>query len=185
LGLAIARHIVEIHGGTISAFSGGEGNGATFTVCLPLIDSVLRSPHADNEQPVEPESTSLSGLHILLVDDDADTLELISAALTGKNARVTAVSSAVAALEAIKLSHPDVLVSDIAMPGEDGYELIQKVRALDFASRAIPAVAITAYAKEEDRTRAFSSGFQGYLAKPVEPAELIKAVANAAGRNQG
>jgi PAS domain S-box-containing protein len=185
LGLAIARHIVEIHGGSISAFSSGEGKGATFTVCLPLIDSVSRSSQSDSAKATEPDATSLSGLHILLVDDDADTLELISAALTRNNARVTAVSSAVAALEAIKLSQPDVLVSDIAMPGEDGYELIQKVRALDLASKAIPAVAITAYAKEEDRTRAFSSGFQGYLAKPVELAELIQAVADAAGRNQG
>jgi CheY-like chemotaxis protein len=185
LGLAIARHIVEIHGGTISAFSSGEGKGATFTVSLPVIDSVSRSQEVGAAKAREADPLSLTGLHVLLVDDDADTLELISAALTRKNARVTAVSSAGAALEAIKLSQPDVLVSDIAMPGEDGYELIQKVRALDFGPRRIPAVAITAYAKEEDRTRAYSSGFQGYLAKPVELSELIQAVAQAAGRNVG
>jgi PAS domain S-box-containing protein len=188
LGLAIARHIVEIHGGTIAAFSNGESNGATFTVSLPVAESVSRVPQAaatenESDASLVADPMSLSGLHVLLVDDDEDTLELISAALTGKQARVTAVSSAGAALEVIKLSQPDVLVSDIAMPGEDGYELIQKVRALDFASKAIPAVAMTAYAKEEDRTRAFSSGFQGYLAKPVELTELIQAVAEAAGRN--
>jgi CheY-like chemotaxis protein len=121
---------------------------------------------------------------VLLVDDDEDTLEVITAALIGSKARVTAVSSAGAALDAIRVSPPDVLVSDIAMPNEDGYELIQKIKALGFdASKTIPAVAITAYAKEEDRHRAFSSGFQGYLSKPVEPAELILAVAQAVGRN--
>jgi PAS domain S-box-containing protein len=186
LGLAIARHIVEIHGGTIAATSPGEGQGATFTVALPLLESVTgkRSERVADTLSCGKDQTSLAGLHVLLVDDDQDTLELITAALIGRDARVTAVSSAVAALDAIKLCRPDVLVSDIAMPGEDGYELIQKVRALDFsAARTIPAVAITAYAKEEDRNRAFSSGFQGYLAKPVEPAELILAVAQAAGRN--
>jgi PAS domain S-box-containing protein len=189
LGLAIARHIVEIHGGTIRAYSKGDGHGATLTVALPIIDSVskARTESATREEPAAPLYTvhpSLTGLHVLLVDDDRDTLELITAALTGREARVTAVSSAHAALEAIKLFTPDVLVSDIAMPGEDGYELIQKLRSIDSA-RTIPAVAITAYAKEEDRTRAFSSGFQGYLAKPVELAELIQAVADAAGRHSG
>ncbi|HLE63583.1 MAG TPA: CHASE domain-containing protein [Pyrinomonadaceae bacterium] len=186
LGLAIARHIVEIHGGTIAATSHGEGQGATFTVALPLLDSVTgkRSERLADALPCVNNQASLAGLHVLLVDDDRDTLELITAALIGRDARVTAVSSAIAALDAIKVCRPDVLVSDIAMPGEDGYELIQKVRALDYSSaRTIPAVAITAYAKEEDRNRAFSSGFQGYLAKPVELAELIHAVAQAAGRN--
>jgi PAS domain S-box-containing protein len=186
LGLAIARHIVEIHGGTITAISQGEGQGATFKVALPLLGSVTRkrSETLTDNFPRPEDQASLAGLHVLLVDDDQDTLELITAALIGRDARVTAVSSAVAALDAIKVCRPDVLVSDIAMPGEDGYELIQKVRDLDFsAARTIPAVAITAYAKEEDRNRAYSSGFQGYLAKPVEPAELILAVAQAAGRN--
>jgi PAS domain S-box-containing protein len=187
LGLAIARHIVEIHGGTISASSPGEGQGATFTVALPLLVSMARKrsqPSVAQVPEYAEDHTSLAGLHVLLVDDDQDTLELITAALIGRNAKVTAVSSAGAALAAIKLNRPDVLVSDIAMPGEDGYQLIQKVRALDFAPSAkIPAVAITAYAKEEDRSRAFSSGYQGYLAKPVEPAELILAVAQVVGRN--
>jgi len=184
LGLAIARHIVEIHGGSISAKSEGEGRGAKFTVELPLLDAMnrARSPHdLDAAASALRDGTSLSGLHILLVDDDDDALELMSAALKGKNARVTAVSSANEALEALKVLQPDVLVSDIAMPEQDGYELIRKIRALDFsAANQIPAVAITAYAKEEDRERAFASGFQCFLAKPIELAELINAVAQAA-----
>ncbi len=189
LGLAIARHIVEIHGGSITAASQGDGQGATFTVSLPLLDSVTKTRGSSNSgiadsQAITEDRTSLSGLHVLLVDDDEDTLELMSAALTTRNAKVTAVSSAGEALEALKVCRPDVLISDIAMPGADGYELIQKIRALDLAANGnIPAVAISAYAKEEDRARAFSSGFQGYLAKPVELAELIQAVAQAAGRD--
>jgi CheY-like chemotaxis protein len=158
--------------------------GATFTVSLPL----MPRPGEKRTPPVEdlktPESVApLKGLHVLLVDDDQDTLELLSAALTQRKARVTAVSSANEALEAIKLSTPDVLVSDIAMPGEDGYELIRKVRAMSGGHSLIPAVAITAYAKEEDRVRALSSGFQCYLSKPVEPSDLVSAVANAARNN--
>jgi CheY-like chemotaxis protein len=180
---------VEIHGGTISATSQGEGQGASFTVALPLLVEASKEqvrPVVTKLEPNVEESTTttLAGLHVLLVDDDEDTLEVITAALIGSKARVTAVSSAGAALDAIRVSPPDVLVSDIAMPNEDGYELIQKIKALGFdASKTIPAVAITAYAKEEDRHRAFSSGFQGYLSKPVEPAELILAVAQAVGRN--
>jgi CheY-like chemotaxis protein len=120
----------------------------------------------------------LSGLHVLIVDDDRDTLELLSAALTQRRARVTTASSAAEALRALKFFRPDVLISDIAMPGEDGYQLIQKVIALDMAPR-IPAIAITAYAKQEDKERALAAGFQRYLAKPVELGELISAVAEA------
>jgi CheY-like chemotaxis protein len=120
---------------------------------------------------------------VLVVDDDLDTLELIATALTSRQANVTAVSSTVDALIAIKANRPDVLVSDIAMPGEDGYALIQKVRSLDHdEEQMIPAVAITAYAKDEDRERALSSGFQVYLPKPVELTELVSVVARAARR---
>ena len=126
----------------------------------------------------------LSGLNVLLVDDDDDTLTLMATALKRRQANVTAVSSAGEAIQAITRKRPDVLVSDIAMPDEDGYGLIRKIRSLENgAPDNIPAVAITAYAKEEDRERALSAGFQIYLAKPVELTELISVVARAARRD--
>ena len=189
LGLAIARHLIEIHGGAIEARSSGAGAGATFTVRLPLVGSVADSGNAarvaidteaENQERLRSQQI-LSGLHVLIVDDDEDTLELLSAALTQRSAQVTAVSSAAAAIESIKTLRPDVLISDIAMPGEDGYELIKKVLALD-GEPAIPAIAITAYAKEEDKQRALAAGYQRYLSKPVELREFIAAVAAAAGQ---
>jgi len=187
LGLAIARHLIEIHGGSIEARSLGEGQGATLTVRLPLVSSVAESPGTSIQARIAAEEESrerlksrqlLSGLHVLIVDDDRDTLELLSAALTQRSARVTTASSAAEAIRALKFFRPDVLISDIAMPGEDGYELIQKVIALDLVP-GIPAIAITAYAKQEDRERALAAGFQRYLAKPVELGELISAVSEA------
>ena len=180
LGLAIARHLVEIHGGTISAESAGEGQGATFTIRLPLFEATAGVQAVS--QPVL-MTQSLSGVNVLLVDDDSDTLTLMATALTRRQANVTAVSSAGEAIRVITQRRPDVLISDIAMPGEDGYGLIKKVRSLENGEvDNIPAVAITAYAKEEDRKRALSSGFQIYLAKPVEVTELISVVARAARR---
>ena len=185
LGLAIARHLVEIHGGAIEARSGGEGKGATFTVRLPSVGSVNAST-LPSVVELEPESNVhlspqgiLSGFHVLVVDDDEDTLELLSAALRSRSAQVTSVSSAAQAIDAIKTFRPDVLVSDIAMPGEDGYELIQRIIALGVEPR-IPAIAITAYAKEEDKESALSAGYQRYLSKPIELGEFISAVAEAA-----
>jgi CheY-like chemotaxis protein len=188
LGLAIARHLVEIHGGTIRAESPGNGGGATFTLKLPLVDCGDKASVLVTTEVVIPQSSYqpqelLSGLSVLVVDDDVDTLELIATALKSRQANVTAVSSAVDALTAIKANRPDVLISDIAMPDEDGYALIEKVRLLDHGEdQAIPAVAITAYAKEEDRERALSSGFQIYLPKPVELTELVSVIARAARR---
>ena len=188
LGLAIARHLVEIHGGTIRAESPGKGKGATFTLKLPLVDCGDKASLLGTTEIVIPESTYqprqlLSGLRVLVVDDDVDTLELMATALKSRQATVTAVSSAVDALIAIKANRPDVLISDIAMPDEDGYALIEKVRSLDHGEeQTIPAVAITAYAKDEDRERALSSGFQIYLPKPVELTELVSVIARAARR---
>lgn len=190
LGLAIARHLVEIHGGTVEAKSSGQGKGATFTVKLPLVGSAANSivgsvPEHDKsatEQERQARLKSqqiLAGIHVLIVDDDEDTLELLSAALTQRSAAVTAASSAAQAIDALKTFRPDVLVSDIAMPSEDGYELIQKVIALDISPR-IPAIAITAYAKQEDKERALSAGYQRYLSKPIELGEFISSVAEAA-----
>jgi len=182
LGLAIARHLVEIHGGTIGAESAGIGRGATFTIRLPLVEAAVSATNV-NQKPANALQL-LSGLNVLLVDDDSDTLKLMETALTRRQANVTAVSSAGEAIQAISQRRPDVLVSDIAMPDEDGYGLIEKVRLLENGeSQGIPAVAITAYAKDEDRERALSAGFQIYLAKPVELTELISVVARAAKRD--
>jgi signal transduction histidine kinase/ActR/RegA family two-component response regulator len=185
LGLAIARHLVEIHGGSIAASSDGDGAGAAFTVKLPLFGSsavIDSSPIPDPEIEIAEQmksQNSLSGLRLLLVDDDRDTLDLLSAALTQRSAEVIAVSTAADAIESIKNFRPDVLISDIAMPGEDGYQLIKRVLALDVVP-AIPSIAITAYAKEEDKVRALEAGYQRYLAKPVELGEFISAVAELA-----
>ena len=185
LGLAIARHLVEIHGGTIRASSRGEGEGATFTITLPLVEAVTKAAEmaavSANGLSSAPQ---LSGVNVLLVDDDSDTLNVMATALAGRQANVTAVSSAGEAIQAIKQKRPDVLVSDIAMPDLDGYGLIAKVRSLESGeAQSIPAVAITAYAKEEDRKRALSSGFQIYLPKPVELTELVRVVARAVRRD--
>ncbi len=161
LGLAIARHLVEIHGGTIMAESPGEGKGATFSVRLPSVGSASspsKSASAGETTKDDFEFNSrLTGIHVLLVEDDMDTLDLLSAALKHQKATVTAVSSAAEALASIRTSIPDIVVSDIAMPGEDGYQLIEKIQAMGFdGDRHIPVVAITAYAKEEDRQRGHS-----------------------------
>ena len=187
LGLAIARHLVEIHGGTIEAQSLGEGRGSTFKIRLPVFEASplsAESRDVSGQYKIARSPQLLSGLNVLLVDDDSDTLTLMATALKKRQANVTAVSSANEAIRAITLKRPDVLVSDIAMPDEDGYGLIEKVRRLENGEREnIPAVAITAYAKDEDRERALSSGFQIYLAKPVELTELISVVARAARRD--
>lgn len=185
LGLAIARHLVEIHGGTIRAESPGVGHGATITIRLPLVEAAVSATNSKQKPARATHATQLlSGLNVLLVDDDSDTLKLMETALKGRQANVTAVSSAGEAIQAISRRRPDVLVSDIAMPDEDGYGLIEKVRLLENGeAQKIPAVAITAYAKDEDRERALSAGFQIYLAKPVELTELISVVARAAKRD--
>ncbi|HWN08804.1 MAG TPA: CHASE domain-containing protein [Pyrinomonadaceae bacterium] len=181
LGLAIARHLVEIHGGKVEASSDGAGKGSSFTVRLPLAGVIaipVDEPPAEAESK-EPLKLQLSGIDVLIVDDDDDTLELLKAALTQRGANVTAVSSADECLEAIKAFRPHVLISDIAMPDQDGYELIRKVIGLNLQPR-IPSIAITAYAQEEDRERALAAGYNHYLAKPVELAEFISTVAEAA-----
>ena len=182
LGLAIARHIVELHGGTVHAESLGPGQGATFTVRLPVVASAYgKERRAAPPSPITrgtilalecPEK--LDGLKILVVDDEADTRELLKIALGRCGAEVMAVGSAQEALDALKVMKPQLLISDIGMPDEDGYELIRKVRALPSEQGGkIPAVALTAYARAEDRLRALRSGYQMHVAKPVELTELI------------
>ena len=180
LGLAIVRHLVDIHGGSVLANSEGEGRGAIFTVTLPLLSSegLAATDAQKTSSDLKQTQPELNGVHVLLVDDDAGTREMISAALNERRARVTAVASAQEALSEIKRARPDVLVSDIAMPVQDGYQLIEQIRALELnQAKTIPAVAITAYAREEDRRRALAAGYQSYLPKPIEPAELIAVVA--------
>ena len=192
LGLAIVRHLVEIHGGTVSAESAGAGKGARFTVTLPLLVEEESLPIDDGPKhspDLRPDPPELSGIHVLLVDDDAGAREMISAALHERHARVTAVASAREALQVIRQTRPDILVSDIAMPIEDGYDLIAQVRELGaYNGSSIPAVAITAYARVEDRQRALAAGYQSYLAKPIEPVDLIELVASLSSkpaRNSG
>ncbi len=185
LGLAIVRHITEMHGGTVEVFSEGEGKGSTFTVKLPLITSSGADEEAGTTGKSLSDSTEikLDGLLILVVDDEEDTRQLLVQALTFQGATVISADSAEHALEEIEEKNPDVLVSDIGMPDEDGYSLIRKVRALsDEQHRNIPAIALTAFTRAQDRMRALSSGFQSHVSKPVEPDELATVIASLTGR---
>jgi CheY-like chemotaxis protein len=184
LGLSIARQIVELHGGTIRAQSPGEGRGATFTVCLPLAASgAVRPgpvpPRARPSGPGRPTTRRLENVDVLVVDDDAETREVLKVALGFEGARVTTVPSVAEAVAAIERRWPDVLVSDIGMPGEDGYDLIRRVRGLEAArGRHIPAIALTAYAAAEDRRRTLHAGFDSHVAKPVEASAFAPLIAS-------
>jgi signal transduction histidine kinase/CheY-like chemotaxis protein len=199
LGLAIVRHMVELHGCTVRAESRGAGSGATFRIRLPLL-AMQPAEQSPAEQPLATASAGaaaqgtgnglhlecppeLENLRVLIVEDDPDSRELLIAVLQHCRAEVLAVARASDALDALDSWHPDVLVSDIEMPGEDGYGLIRKVRARP-AGRGgqIPAAALTAYARAEDRMRALSAGFNIHVPKPVEPAELATVVASLADR---
>jgi len=184
LGLAIVRQLVEMHNGTVYAASEGEGKGATFTVQLPIINSQQVQPTQQN-QAVLDNFPALDGLQVLVVDDSTDTLELLTFILEQCNAQVITAASAAEAFEAITKSKPDILISDIGMPEEDGYSLIARVRSLE-AERGgqIPAIALTAFARDEERTRTLCAGFQVHVPKPVEPAKLVAVVANLAVPSQ-
>jgi PAS domain S-box-containing protein len=183
LGLAIARHIVEMHGGTIEASSKGVGQGATFQVRLPLARASARAVAPQETADRAPvRSRRLDGVHVLLVDDEADALMMVRELLEMSGARVTTAKSAEEALQRLEEDAPDLLLTDIGMPVVDGFELIRRVRELPRSVRNLPAAALTAYAQPEDRTRALRSGFQVHLAKPIDPSELIDAVETLAGR---
>lgn len=175
LGLAIVRHLVELHGGTVQAESPGEGLGATFTVTLPLMKEV---PQAVQEDKLPSESLSLEGIRVLAVDDEVDTLNLIVFILQQYGAQVKAVASASDAIEALTMWQPDVLLSDIGMPDMDGYWLIRQIRTRPPTQGGeIPAIALTAYASESDTQQVLQAGFTTHITKPVEPVRLASAIA--------
>jgi PAS domain S-box-containing protein len=191
LGLAIVRHLVELHGGTVEADSPGEGRGSTFVVKLPVVAVYQKETLAGRVHPAAGDALPsydcverLDGLKVLVVDDEVDTRELFKAGIGQCGAEVLTAGSAREALATLEESRPDLLISDIGMPGEDGYELIRKVRALPAARGGkIPAIALTAYARTEDRLRALRAGYQMHIAKPVELAELVAVMASLVGRS--
>jgi PAS domain S-box-containing protein len=189
LGLAIVKHLIELHGGTVKADSQGEGRGCTFSVNLPLMAVYSPAARPERVYPDGPpashsfEPVDLSGIKILVVDDELDARDLISRVLGECKAEVLTASSASEALTIVERERPHVLVSDIGMPEIDGYELMRRVRALSLKIGVhIPAVALTAYAGPEDKTRALRAGFLVHITKPVEPSELVATLANLAGR---
>jgi signal transduction histidine kinase/DNA-binding response OmpR family regulator len=182
IGLAIVRHIIELHGGIVHASSPGLRQGSTFLVRLPSFTGTDPVSDAPSEQDSAPAfqngSLHLQWVHVLVVDDDPDAREVLREVLSRYCARVTAVASAREALDALGALSPDVLISDVAMPGEDGYELIRQVRKrTPHEGGNIPALALTAYAGREDQARALAEGFQLHAAKPIQPDKLIAAVA--------
>ncbi len=190
LGLAIVKNLVELHGGMVRAESGGLKQGATFTIALPLLALVAEAAPVSDVPRVERRSDrhldcpNLNGLRIVAVDDEADARQLIKRILSDCGATVETASSAPAALDLIKKNKPDVLITDIGMPGEDGYALMKTLRELSATDGgAVPAIALTAFARTEDRELAIASGFQMHIAKPVEAAELLATVASLMGRS--
>ena len=182
LGLAIVRHIVELHGGTVHAESSGTGRGATFIVDMPVAAALRRHDTAGwRKSPPTTPAPRLPAVQVLVVEDDTDARELLAMILRGAGATVTTASSVAEALESLHREPPHVLVCDIAMPGEDGYALIRRIRAGEGDS-TLPAVAVTAFARREDRDRALDAGFDVHMAKPVDPSELVDAVAALARR---
>jgi CheY-like chemotaxis protein len=183
--------LVELHGGSVRAESPGEGQGSTFTVLLPVAPVYSSGPSEERVHPAARDTLPsydcldrLDGLRVLVVDDEADTRELLKAGLGRCGAEVTAVGSAAEALAAMDEAAPDLLISDIGMPGEDGYDLLRRVRRLPAASGgSVPAIALTAYARVEDRMQALRAGYQMHVTKPVELAELAAVAASLARRN--
>ena len=187
LGLSVVRHLVELHGGTVHAQSAGEGQGATFTVRLPLLrtaDQPVPRPLAEtaSDAASTPEPPSLEGVSVLVVDSGADVREVITDVLKRSGARVEAAASAQEALDTLLRTRPDVLLTEIDLPDETGYALLRKVRSLPEDGGRTPAAALTTRSRVEDRVESLLAGFQMHLDKPVQPAELLAVVANLARR---
>jgi CheY-like chemotaxis protein len=192
IGLSIVKQLVELHGGNVRVDSAGEGKGTTFVVTLPLSavhprdDGQWLHPASAHGPPPISANVDLTGLRVLVVDDEIDTCKLIRRVLEDYHANVVTASSVAEALPLLESSRPDVLVSDIGMPDVDGYEFLRRVRALGPARGGkIPAIALTAFARSEDRTRALMAGYSVHVSKPVEPQELMATVASLAGRTGG
>jgi CheY-like chemotaxis protein/anti-sigma regulatory factor (Ser/Thr protein kinase) len=183
LGLAIVRHLVEVHGGTVEAGSEGEGKGALFVVQLPLRAVAPEAEEGTDEHlremPAAAEPDALRGLDVLVLDDEPDARELVTAVLVKSGARVRTAGSVEEAIALLREHRPDVVLSDIGLPTEDGYAFIRRVREID---GTVPAAALTAYAGIDDRRRALEAGFQAHVSKPIEPGKLTLLVASLAGR---
>ena len=190
LGLSLVKHLVELHGGTVAAQSAGEGRGATFVVTLPV--PIVELPTAPvRTHPGTPSTESLAavvrldGVRVLVTDDDDEAVALAETILTGAGASVRTCLAAGPALDLLQQWRPDVLVSDIEMPGEDGYSLIRKVRALAAEDGGdTPAIALTAYGRTQDRVRSLAAGYSMHVPKPVDPGELTAIIASVTGRPQ-
>ena len=180
LGLAIVRNLVELHGGSVSATSPGLGQGATFTIKIPCLRGkpALKATLDSGQAPEQSSLPSLAGLKILVVEDEVDSRVMIELLLQQCGAEITAVDSVPKALTALNQYRPDLLISDIAMPGEDGYSLISQIRGQNQTDTVgVPAIALTAYASDQDREKALAAGFLAHLPKPIEPFQLITTVA--------